>query len=71
MKLTFDTLDGRQDFIVPNPLITEFLSFLLTTNGWKDRPDVLHDRALRFRKHATEQRTAATPAAAPPKVAAA
>lgn len=64
MKLPFDTLDGRQDFVVPNALIAEFLGFLLTTNGWKDRPDVLHDRALRFRKLAAEQRTPATAKAA-------
>lgn len=66
MKLPFDTLDGRQDFVVPNALITEFLGFLLVTNGWKDRPDVLHDKALRFRKDAHAQRTPATP----PKAAA-
>jgi hypothetical protein len=57
VKLPFDTLDGRQDFVVPNTVITEFLGYLLTTNGWKDRPDALHDRALRFRKQAHEQRT--------------
>lgn len=64
MKVQFDTPDGRQDFVVPNALIAEFLGFLFVTNGWKDRPDVLHERALRFRKHATEQRTAATAKAA-------
>lgn len=67
MKVPFDTLDGRQDYIVPNALIAELLTFLFCTTGWKDRPDALHDRVLRFRKQATEQRTpvpAAKPAAA-------
>lgn len=54
MKIPLNTIEGTHDFEVPNALVREHLHFLLNTSQWKDRPELLTDRALRFRKDAIQ-----------------
>lgn len=59
MRIPLDSLDGMQEYDVPTPLIKEFLHFVCNTNHWKNAPEMIQERALRFRKHVQEQRKSA------------
>lgn len=56
MRLSLDTLDGMQEHDIPTPLVKEFLHSVLNTNHWKNAPEVIQERALRFRKAVAEQK---------------
>lgn len=65
MRLPLDTLDGMREFDVPTGLVKDLLHFICNTNGWKNAPELLHDKAVRFRRDVAEQRKPGVP----PKVA--
>lgn len=64
MRLPLDTLDGKQEFEVPTQLIKDLLHFICNTAGWKNAPELLHDKAVRFRRDVAEQRRSIPPKAA-------
>lgn len=54
MRIPLHTLEGVEDFDVPSELVRQHLHFVLNTNQWKDAPELLTDRTLRFRRTAIE-----------------
>jgi hypothetical protein len=56
MRLTvLDVAGNPEHLITPKGEAEEFLVWMLTTNTWKQYPEVLYDKALRVRKKLLEQ----------------
>lgn len=56
MRITVLDVSGREEFLItPKGVAEDFLRWLLTTNSWKEHPEVLYDKAVRVRKTLIEQ----------------
>jgi hypothetical protein len=56
MRLTvLDVAGNPEHLITPKGEAEEFLTWMLTTNTWKEYPEILYDRAIRARKALLER----------------
>ena len=62
MRIPLHTIEGVEDVDVPAELIRQHLHFLLNTSQWKDAPELLTDRTLRFRRDAIQSAKKLPPA---------